>query len=204
MSVAKERNNRREQIVDAARAEFARHGYHGASIDLIIARAGIARATFYAYFKSKREVFDAALDELIEVVYRSLPPIVPQQPVVPQALKNLERIIEALIDDVDLARIILMEGHGPDTEVREKVGRFQERLVRYAEDTLRLGQTLSLVRDGDVRVMAACLIGAIKEALHQHVVGIRSRDEMDAFPAEMLRTFLSGVGTEQVQAEKMG
>lgn len=195
------RNDRREQIVAAARAEFARHGYRGASIDLIIQRAGIARATFYSYFKSKREVFEAALEELIALVYRSLPPIVPDTPVAPQALNNLERILGALVDDVDLARIVLMEGHGPDSDAHEKIVRFQERLVRYAEETLRRGQSLGMVRDGDVRVMAACLVGSIKEALHQHVVGIRTRADMEAFPAEMLRTFFRGVGTPVVQNE---
>jgi len=192
------RDDKRVRIVEAARAEFAANGYHGTSIDAIIGRADVARATFYLHFRAKREVFEAALDELIAVVHQSLPPIVPHEAVAPQALRNVERVLAALLADGDLARILLTEGFGPDAEAREKLRRLHERLVRYAEDTLALGQQLGLVREGDVRVMSACILGAVKEVVSQHLTGLRTRAEVDAFPHELLRTLLTGVGTQAV------
>ncbi len=192
------RENKRARIVAAARAEFAQKGYHGTSIDAIIERAEVARATFYFHFKGKRDVFEAALEELIALVYHSLPPIVPTEEVGPQALRNVERVLAALIEDGDLARILLLEGFGPDDESREKIRRLQARLVEYAEETLRLGQELQMVRAGDVRVMAACLIGAVKEVVYQHLTGLRSRAQIEAFPRELLATLLHGVGSGEV------
>ena len=188
------REETRQRIVLAARKAFAESGYHGASIDEIVERAGVARATFYLHFKGKRDVFEAALEELVALVYQSLPPIDPTASVTPQALRNVERVLTALLDDGDLARILLMEGMGPDDDSREKIRRLHERLVRYAEETLALGQRLGMVRGGDVRVMAACLIGAVKEVLYQHQTGLRSRSELDSFPPELLRSILSGIG----------
>lgn len=192
------RSDKKARIIAAARSEFAAHGYHGTSIDSIIERAEVARATFYQYFKGKREVFQAALEELIAAVYQALPAIEPTQPLAPQALRNVERVLHGLIDDEDLARILLMEGFGPDAESREKIRRLQERLVLYAEETLRVGQQFGMVREGDVRVMAACLVGTVKEVLYQHVTGLRSREELERFPRELLRTLLSGIGTHEV------
>ena len=189
------------RILAAARGEFATRGYHGTSIDAIIDRAEVARATFYQHFKSKRSVFEAALEELIALVYQALPAIVPSEAVGPQALRNIERVLEALIEDGDLARILLMEGLGPDADSREKILRLQKRLMLYAEETLQAGQALGMVRHGDVRVMAACLIGSVKEVLYQHITGLRSKEELVSFPRELLSTILTGMGTDAVRHE---
>ncbi|HUB73208.1 MAG TPA: helix-turn-helix domain-containing protein [Solirubrobacteraceae bacterium] len=54
---------RRALIVDAALAEFARHGYDGASMGRIGAAAGVSRSVLYDYFPSKRALFGALLKE---------------------------------------------------------------------------------------------------------------------------------------------
>jgi AcrR family transcriptional regulator len=51
------KQERRRQILSAAKQVFADAGYHGASIHAIIERAQIARGTFYLYFESKAAVF---------------------------------------------------------------------------------------------------------------------------------------------------
>jgi AcrR family transcriptional regulator len=195
------RKDKKARILAAARAEFATRGYHGTSIDVIIERAEVARATFYLHFKSKRNVFESALEELIALVYQALPPIVPSEAVAPQALRNIERVLQTLIEDGDLARILLMEGLGPDPESRERILGLQERLMRYAEETLRTGQELGMVRQGDVRVMSAFLIGAVKEVLYQHITGFRSPADLKSWPREILAAIVTGLGTEAVRQE---
>jgi TetR/AcrR family fatty acid metabolism transcriptional regulator len=50
-------DQRRQQLLDAATWVFARTGFRNASITDIIERAGVARGTFYLYFKSKDDIF---------------------------------------------------------------------------------------------------------------------------------------------------
>src|ERR671932_31647 len=52
---------RREEILDAALAEFAEHGYHGASTEGIAARAGISQPYVFRLFGTKRELFRAVV-----------------------------------------------------------------------------------------------------------------------------------------------
>ena len=52
---------KRDAILDAARAAFSRNGYERASVEDIAAQAGIAKGTLYLYFKSKEELYLAAL-----------------------------------------------------------------------------------------------------------------------------------------------
>jgi AcrR family transcriptional regulator len=51
----------RRRILDAARAEFAEHGYAGARVDAIAHRAGANKRMLYAYFGGKRSLFAETL-----------------------------------------------------------------------------------------------------------------------------------------------
>ena len=55
--------NRRACILKAARCVFARQGYSKTVVDDIAGQAGIAKGTLYLYFKSKEDIFLAALME---------------------------------------------------------------------------------------------------------------------------------------------
>lgn len=61
---AKEAN--RNAIIEAARAVFARIGYDAANIRDIIRETDLASGTFYNYFKSKEEVFEALADDAVK------------------------------------------------------------------------------------------------------------------------------------------
>ena len=52
----------REQLLDAARSVFAKHGYGGASIDRIAAEAGYSKGAIYSNFESKEAIMLALLE----------------------------------------------------------------------------------------------------------------------------------------------
>ncbi len=52
----------RRSIIQATRAVFIQVGYHGLSVELILAQCGLSRPTFYKYFRNT--------DEAIEIVVR--------------------------------------------------------------------------------------------------------------------------------------
>jgi AcrR family transcriptional regulator len=53
----------RQKILEAATAEFARHGLGGARVDRIAERAGANKRMLYYYFGSKENLFLAVLEE---------------------------------------------------------------------------------------------------------------------------------------------
>jgi len=53
----------RRAILDAAREVFAELGYEVATVRDIIRRTGLASGTFYNYFRSRDEVFEALADD---------------------------------------------------------------------------------------------------------------------------------------------
>ncbi len=58
----------RERIAAAARALFADRGYHSTTVDAIAEQAGIARRTFFRYFRSKDEAIFPHHDRMAQSV----------------------------------------------------------------------------------------------------------------------------------------
>jgi AcrR family transcriptional regulator len=61
MRVIKEPEERRNEILDTAETLFFTKGYGKTTVNDILQAIGIAKGTFYYYFKSKEEVMDAVL-----------------------------------------------------------------------------------------------------------------------------------------------
>jgi TetR/AcrR family transcriptional regulator len=55
---------KKKLIMEVARQEFAVFGYKRTTIDEIVRKAGVAKGTFYLYFKSKAELFKEVLKEI--------------------------------------------------------------------------------------------------------------------------------------------
>lgn len=68
MRIIKEYDERRNEILDTAEKLFHIKGYEKCTINNILKEIGIAKGTFYYYFKSKEEVMDAIVSRYKEIV----------------------------------------------------------------------------------------------------------------------------------------
>lgn len=66
MRTVKDAKERRNEILDAAENLFINKGYGKSTIVDILEAVGIAKGTFYYYFKSKEEVMDAIINRVVE------------------------------------------------------------------------------------------------------------------------------------------
>jgi TetR/AcrR family transcriptional regulator len=62
----------RQRLLDAARTVFTRVGYHGLSVELVIAEAGLSRPTFYKYFRNTDEPIDLVVQDVNDRLIASL------------------------------------------------------------------------------------------------------------------------------------
>jgi AcrR family transcriptional regulator len=60
---------RREEILEAARDEFACHGLHGASTDAIARKAGLSQPYLFRLFGTKKELFMATVGQCLDETY---------------------------------------------------------------------------------------------------------------------------------------
>lgn len=92
MRVVKEYDERRNEIIDTAAFLFMEKGYDRCSVNDILNKIGIAKGTFYHYFKSKEDVLDAAVDKMSEQILAQVQEIAGKKDIPPA-----DRIIKVLL-----------------------------------------------------------------------------------------------------------
>jgi AcrR family transcriptional regulator len=190
------KQERRRQIMNAAKHVFAEAGYHGASIHAIIEKAQIARGTFYLYFESKAAVFDSILDQAmadlrarihrIEVDDKSAP--APQLQLRDQVMATLDYIVR----DRPLATLLLSAGHTPDAEAAERLDQFFAEVRDLLRRAMESGMEIGLLRKVDPELAASAMLGMIRGVIEQ-LIRDPQPPAVDVVVAEMLMVALRGV-----------
>lgn len=196
MATVPSKEERREQILSAALAVFAAKGYHSSGVADILDQAGIARATFYLHFDSKRQVLDELLDDTLAQVEQVLKPLDPTDPgrtVFEQLRDNFVEILTYLYGRPSLARVLLAEAPGVDAEADRKLEAFYDSVVELLIEALEMGQAMGLVRRLDSATVAMCLIGSVKELIYQHLLRDRPPVDVAAVAEQLLGYGLYGI-----------
>lgn len=191
-----ERTARREQVLGCAVRVFSQKGYHATTVSDIIEEAGVARGTFYLYFKSKRAIFDELLDDYLQRILAQVTRVdtgTGAEPPLDQMKGNVERILGVLLSSRAMSRILLHEAVGLDADFDRKLEEFYSRLVVLTEGSLRLGQVMGLVTDCDVRVASLCIIGSVKEVVDHMLVAPDALPETSVLAEEVLNLILGGL-----------
>lgn len=194
-----ERHARRAQVLRHAKRIFARKGYHRTNVADIIARARIARGTFYLYFQNKKDLFEELLEQAVSELTQRVQRlrIAPGEPdPVDQLRANLTRVLNYALAERELTDILLNHSTGFDHELDDKIQDFYDRIAALIKRSLDLGIEMNLVRDSDTRAVSYAILGGIKE-----VIGMLSRSndtDISALVEEILHFGLSGVARPEL------
>ena len=171
----------RGRIAGAAFDLFAARGYEGTTVDAIAERAGIARRTFFRYFRSKDDVIFPDHDTLLETVDRYLETATGVPPV--EAVCGAVRLVfQGYLSEQQVAvrryRLTRSVVALRDREIAS-VHRYERTLGRY------LRARLGTVHPETEAVLRADVIAAAVVAAHNAVLRewLRAGGEMDPLPA---------------------
>lgn len=167
------KEERRSQLLEAALTAFGKKGYHQTQVSDIIVQAKVARGTFYLYFEGKREIFDAVVRQIFDKVQNEIRAI-PKEAVgeIPgQILGNLKRVTDLLLQNPLYIKLLFSDVVGLDAEFDELLRNFYEKILGFIRRGLKQGQEMGFVREGDIGVLALCLLGCVKEVFYQSLLG---------------------------------
>ncbi len=187
------KSERRLQILDAARDVFAKRGYARATVDDIVAEAGVARGTFYLYFEDKRDAFVELVQRFASQITAVIVRIAtddPGRPVADQVLENTRAILRLCLSERSMTKILFTDAVGVDPEFQHQVATFYDTVVQLLTESLKDGQALGIVMDGEPRVMAYLTLGALKELVYQAVTLGLTEESADAL-SQQIYAFLS-------------
>ena len=124
--VSEERKN---QILEAATAVFARLGFHKARMDDIVDESGLSKGSLYWYFNSKDEIILAILNRMFERELSDLKNL-PDMP--GSAAERLERMVErAIVDIQGMLKLMPLAFEFLSLAFRRKI--VQQALSQYVE-----------------------------------------------------------------------
>jgi len=155
---------RRKLLLDASIRLFGSHGYHAATVPMIVLDAGSSVGSFYAHFRNKEDVFAAVLEVLSQKVADVMHQAELSQP---DPVLGIPRAVEALFlflaENPTLARILIVESSGLSPRL-EKVRRGV--LEYHAGNVCRKLQAApEAFCVLNPAIAARCLVGAVFEAL---------------------------------------
>jgi len=89
--ITKATEERRLEIIETAQKLFSERGFNNTPVDAIIQKMGVAKGTFYYYFKSKEEVLTAIADHILDQLVKMAQQVVDDQSL--SALAKMERLL---------------------------------------------------------------------------------------------------------------
>ncbi|TKV60710.1 TetR/AcrR family transcriptional regulator [Nakamurella flava] len=163
---------RRQQILDGARAAFARHGYEGATVRVLEEEIGLSRGAIFHHFPDKEALFLALAEQDAELTVATI------------ADQGLIQVLRDFVHDPDPGRIgtqlEIARRWRTDAAFRQQWDRWERQIRTATRERLRrqrdagalrrdvevepLAGFLELVRDGLLARLAA---GGPTEGLDQ-------------------------------------
>ena len=176
------REERREQLLDAALKAFGRGGYHGTHVEAICTQAGVARGTFYLHFKSKHDVFEALIDRMLSIFLEVRP--VGEEPDI-RTLSDAEAVLRASYRVVletfhahrQLTALLFDEAIGLAKGFRAKLEAHYKRWHARVDETLQHFVEQGVARkDLDTEVTAQMVIGMVERLTRRYLLKARTPD----------------------------
>ncbi len=160
------RDERRAQLVTAAREVFGEKGYHAATVDDITRAAGVAKGTYYLYFQEKREIYYELVRSFLQHVTDIGASVVREVKTPADFYARCElaagELLRVFIEHHSLARLAYRESMSLDAELERMLRDFYRQLARVEADNIRVGIELGLFRPVDPLICAYAHIGMVE------------------------------------------
>jgi AcrR family transcriptional regulator len=157
-----ELKKREEEILSRAKALFSKKGFHSLTVSDIVDSLGIARGTFYLYFKNKDDVYRRVLEETVSEIGKRLKRLPLDRPL-EQLRENLLSILKLIEDDRETARLIFYHPYRLNPEFDSILEDFYGKVLNLIERALLRGMEMGIVRECNVSVVSRAILGAFIE-----------------------------------------
>jgi len=138
------REQRREQVLDAARATFVAHGYHAAGMDDIADRAGVSKPVLYQHFPGKLDLYVALLDAGIDDLLATMDTALRSTSDNKLRVQATVAAYFSFVDDPQGAyRLVFESDLTNETAVRERVERVERALAQEIANVIAADTGLS-------------------------------------------------------------
>jgi len=155
------RENKKQQILQAALKVFAAQGYNGATIDMIAKKAGIAKGLMYTYYESKEKL----VEELILFGFQKAAAFLEQSPGKKLDSKkafeeSLRHLINLFRQETDFWRLYIMLALQPNLAAK-----FNKEAMAFIEQYLSVYMIYFKKKKSKNPMAEAMLFGSVLDGV---------------------------------------
>jgi AcrR family transcriptional regulator len=176
---AKNSQDKRRLILDAAVRVFARQGFHACRVSDIADEAGVAYGLVYHYFASKDEVLDTLFLERWDVMLALIREVDAQQIPVREKLGAIASfIIDSYQHDPDLMKVIIVEvTRAANSFGQTHLGQIREAYELIGAIVIEAQEEGVFKAEIEARFAAMAFYGAIEQLLTGWIFGLLPQGE---------------------------
>jgi AcrR family transcriptional regulator len=188
---AERREKTRARLLESALLVFAQKGPQ-AVIDDVIAQAGMARGSFYNYFRTNEELLGAVASEISNELLRAIDPAVQLLDDPAERIARGARLLLHAVTQLPLFGAFMVRLPFPTANSSLLGVRFLARDVALAIDAGRLGHI-------QPRVATDLVVGVVLNAAHSLVTDPSDR----GYPEAIVGAMLEGLGIDAKEAARI-
>jgi AcrR family transcriptional regulator len=195
-SLEERRADQRTRLFDAARGVFAERGYAAASVEEVVSRAKVSRSTFYGFFQTKEDCLLALFlhdsERLIEIMREVSSSDLPLDR---KVRVGVERFVEALARDPEMAQVVLIEAVGASERVERARAAVRSQFTRLIAGQLREAPHWRGRPREEAQVAAMATMAAVSE-LVTHLVATGRLNQWSSLVEPLGRYALRALGPD--------
>ncbi len=159
------RRDKRGDIVNAGIKVFSRKGFNRCSVEDILQEANVARATFYSYFDSKKDLFVELIDKILQNLYEIMAKELTNLPAsLDELQENTQKAVAGMFeffrDNLEFAAIYIQEVMGMNPEIDYRIVEWQQKVAELMKVILQTGIENGMFRPMDVDIVSNLIAGA--------------------------------------------
>jgi AcrR family transcriptional regulator len=155
------KENKKQQILEAALKVFAVHGYNGATINMIAKEAGIAKGLLYSYYESKEKL----VEQLIHFGLQKAASYMEEKAILEVTTKkafeeSLRHMVDHFLQEPDFWRLYTMLALQPNLAAK-----FKKEAMQFLQQYLNMYLVYFQNKGSKDPMAEALLFGAILDGL---------------------------------------
>ncbi|OGR12732.1 MAG: hypothetical protein A2277_07560 [Desulfobacterales bacterium RIFOXYA12_FULL_46_15] len=186
---AVEKQQRRSQILDAARMLLFSTGIDSVSISRIAKKAELGVGTIYFYFKNKEEIFAALQEEGLSLLYSKIIRLAKKEPEPEKQLAGIANVYYRFSEEnKDYFDIINYFLSSPfvffEPELKQQIDMSGHKILKLIRDTILTGIQKGVFKEAEPRRFSIMFFGTLHGLLHfkklEHTV-LENENHMDLY-----------------------
>ena len=150
------------KLVESAKFEFAKNGFHNTTVESITKRAGVAKGTYYIYFKVKEDVIRYMVEEMTDRILHILEVALNT---IKNGIDDFELFLKNVLTDTiaeyinikDIMITVVNSDYALSEELTSFKSKNMNRLKTKVLEILKLAKEKGYMRDIDIKTAADIL-----------------------------------------------